>query len=150
MQPRSLRQPVLRRLRGAGLAALAFASACGTGNDPQPGRYRAENRWTGGPGGIHVVDVEVSRRGPDTYVEYSVHMDPPGRIAGCGGRAERNRSGELEFECNDGWNEVRGSFRAFGDSAVLRIDQLGMNGDAMGAFYGDHEVGRVHETPGAR
>jgi hypothetical protein len=147
MQARSLRHPVLRRLGAAGLAALALAAACTAADDPRAGRYRAETPW--GEGGFHVVDVEVSRRGPDTYVEYSVQMDPPARIAGCEGRAERSWSGQLEFECNDGWSEVRGSFRASGDSAVLQVEPLGAGGDGIGAFYGDHEVSRVDGAQGA-
>ncbi|HEX8276920.1 MAG TPA: hypothetical protein VF615_30040 [Longimicrobiaceae bacterium] len=148
MHSRSLRHPALLRLGAAGLAALALAAACTATDDPRAGRYRAETSW--GEGGFHVVDVEVSRRGPDTYVEYSVQVDPPARVAGCEGRAERNRSGQLEFECNDGWNEVRGSFRASGDSAVLHVEQLSTGGDGIGAFYGDHEVSRVDAARGAR
>jgi hypothetical protein len=150
MRTRPLRNPALWLLGGIALASLAYVGVRGAADGPQAGRYRAETRWGDGSAGFHVVDVEVSRSGPGTYVEYRIQMDPPGRIAGCRGRAERTRSGQLEFRCNDGWNDVRGRFRASGGAALLQVEQLGTGGEGIGAFYGDHEVSRVDGTPGAR
>jgi len=98
-----------------------------------------------GDAGFHVVDVDVARRGRGTYLEYRIQMDQPGQTAGCRAGAERNRTGQLEFHCNDGWNDVRGRFGA----AVLRVDQLSEGGGGIGAFYGDREVRRVEGTQGA-
>lgn len=149
MQPRSLRHRGLWLLGGIALLCLGYVGVRAAADGPQAGRYRAETRWGQGSAGFHLVDVDVSRRGPGTYVEYRIQMDPPGRIAGCRARAERTRSGQLEFVCHDGWNDVRGRFHASGSAAVLRIDQLGSGGEGMGAFYGDHEVRRVDAARGA-
>jgi len=149
MRTRSPGRAALLLAGGIALASLGYVLVRAAGNGPQTGRYRAESRWGEGPGGFHVVEVDVSRRGRGTYVEYRVSMDPPGQTAGCEARAERNRSGQLEFVCHDGWNDVRGSFRASGGAAVLRIDPLGKGGGGMGAFYGEHAVSRVGEAQGA-
>lgn len=149
MQARSLRHRTLWLLGGIALASLGYVGVRAAADGPQAGRYRAETRWGDGSAGFHLVDVEVSRRGRGTYVEYRISMDPPGQTAGCESRAERTRSGQLEFACNDGWNDVRGRFRASGDTAVLRIDQVSSGGGGIGAFYGDHEVSRVGGAQGA-
>ena len=146
MQTRSPGHRALWLIGGIALVSLGYVGVRAAANGPQTGRYRAESRWGEGSAGVHVVDVDVSRRGRGTYVEYRIQMDPPGRTAGCRARAERTRSGQLEFTCNDGWNDVRGRFRVSGGAAVLQVEQLSAGGEGVGAFYGDHEVSRVDGT----
>jgi hypothetical protein len=150
MQTRSPGRRALWLLGGIAVAGLGYAGARAASASPQTGSYRAETRWgEGEPGGVHRVEVDVSRRGRGTYVEYSVHMDPPGQTAGCRARAEQGRGGRLEFSCSDGWNDVRGSFHASRDSAVLQVDAVKPGGGGLGAFYGEHALRRVGAARGS-
>lgn len=144
MQTRSPGRRALWVLGGIALAALAYAGVRAASASPQTGKYEAETRWGAEEsGGVQRVEVDVSRRGRGTYLEYSIHMDPPGQTAGCRARAERDRGGQLAFRCNDGWNDVRGSFHASRDSALLQVDAVKPGGGGQGAFYGEHALRRV-------
>lgn len=143
MQTRSPGRRALWLLGAIALVGLGYVLVRTVRGDPQIGRYRSETRWGEGSGGFHVVEAHVSRKGRGTYVEYRISMDPPGQTAGCEARAEPNRNAQLEFVCNDGWNDVRGSFHASRDSAVLQVDAVEPGGGGLGAFYGEHALRRV-------
>lgn len=147
MKIRSPGRRALWVVGGIALATLGYAGARAASASPQTGHYEAETRWGGEGGGVQRVEVDVSHRGRGRYVEYSIHMDPPGQTAGCRARAEQDRRGQLEFSCNDGWNDVRGRFRGSRDAAVLQVDNLDPGGGGLGAFYGEHTLRR---TAGAR
>ena len=150
MQTRSPGRRALWVVGGIALAALAYAGARAASASPQTGKYEAETRWGAEESrGVQRVEVDVARQGRGTYLEYSIHMEPPGQTAGCRARAGQDRRGRLEFRCNDGWNDVRGSFHASRDSAVLQVDAVKPGGGGQGAFYGEHALRRVAGARGA-